>query len=239
VTEYLSVRQVCERALQKIGAFTTHDTGADQDELERSAEWLDMVIGNLTAQQRALWLVDNAVTKALTVGTASYDLLTFLDADAPETGVQFVVSAKIVLSSGQEAPCDIIRRDAYEAIDNKEQTGIPCQIYVDRLHPRPTFKTWPVLGTGQTASLRLKFARYANDADKKPIDKQKIDIPRAWNLWAVWALAAEIGDGPVRKLPDGEVRRIHTTATGLLDGLFAFENQEHANEPRRTAYTDF
>ena len=50
------------------------------------------------------------------------------------------------------------------------------------------------------------------------------------------ALAAQIGNGPVRKLPADEVRDMKAEAGGLLTDLEAYEDHEQANEPRRVEF---
>jgi hypothetical protein len=65
------------------------------------------------------------------------------------------------------------------------------------------------------------------------------EVRENWHLFLVTALAAEIGNGPVRKLPADEVREMQVTAKALLYDLMDYDSHEQADEPRLVAVNPF
>jgi hypothetical protein len=231
----LEIRQVCELALQKIGAFSINDAAASAEELERARSWLDMVVGHMCAQRRRWWLVENTGTVTLAAGINSYVLPTALGVAADS--IEFVIGAWRVQVDGPErVPFDLMRRQEWEAT-TRLTSGPPNQGYIDRA-TTPTLYVNPV-PSDLSYNLDVVWQSFSPDLVSTSAATPLPKIRRAWNFALVHALAAEIGDGPIRKLPADEVKGMRDTAKRLLADLDAYEDQEHADEPRRTEYNDF
>jgi hypothetical protein len=232
----LEIREICEQALGKIGAFATRSSGARPEEMERARYWLDMVVGHVAARQRAWWLVPRTGVITLAPGQSTYNLQTALGAQAPD-GVQFVI--KLLLDeagSGRNVhEVSILRREEWEAIENPLRAGAPEVAYVDR-NRVPTLMLSPVPDSNRPYRLRVVFQQFGSDMTKnKGVDKTYA-IRESWNLYLVTALAAQIGNGPVRKLPADEVKDMKDEARQLLFDLEAYDGQEQASEPRQVSY---
>lgn len=232
-----TVGKICEMALQKIGAFSINDTAARGRDQAVAIDWLDAVVRHVAGTRRAFWLVPATIPITLTAGSQSYALLDAMGANAPAEGVQFPIEATVTDSTGTEWPVDILDRTEYDAVAKKSDTASkPDVIFIDRLDP-PTLYVHPVLATGGSATLNLivqRFNRQITDAS------QAHELRAAWDLFLIHKLASEIGAGPVRRLPDGEVEKMRDSADELLVELEAFENRQHADFPRRTvAFYDF
>lgn len=235
MSQVLSNKRIAEAALRKIGSFSINHSAAEPAELEETLFWLDLIVGTMGAIDRPYWLTEKTVSRALTVDTASYDLENFLGTDKPADGVFFVIAATINDGNGADEPVDIIRRTEYEAIANKNVSGKPDKIYIDRRNVE-TLKTYPVMGTGASYTLNLILQSYPPDMTKNS-GNSKHGIPPEWNMWMIKSTAAEIGDGPVRKLPRTERRDIFAEAEILYGKLQAYANREKAG-PGRTSRWD-
>lgn len=239
----LQVREVAERALRMIGAFSINDEGADPAELDEAMFWLDMLVGRVGARQRAWWLVPVTRLVPLTAGQEAYDLAALL---AEQQGIQAVVSVRRVarldgreeaLEEGQDG-AGVLRRTEWEALDRIAPAGVPRAVHIDRAE-RPTLRVWPKPASPPTHDLRIVYQRFTADVTALGPTQRVPDVRQTWNLYLVVALAAWLGNGPVRKLPADEIRDLQQREASLLDELEAFDAQEQAAEPRRVAYNDF
>ena len=256
-----SISEICDRALRKIGAFAIRSSGARPEEIEEARYWLDMTVGHQSSRMRTWWMVPGSGTFNLTSGTAEYDLAASLGQAQAPTGVQFVIAVYLYNTTTgtdiHEIP--IVRRQEWEhrqiggLPDDSDRSpflwgtdgalpaiepGQPKACYIDR-QQAPTIHLSPTPDDVTPYGLRVVFQSYATDFTKEPPNDKTYKLRTAWNLWVVTALAAQIGNGPVRKLPQDEVKDMRSEATRLRDELEAYENMEHANEPRRVAYHNF
>ena len=258
----LSIEQICERALRKIGAWAIRSSGGRPEELQEARYWLDMVVGHEASRQRTWWLVPASGTFTLTAGNAGpYDLTSVLGASTD--GIQFVIEVIIfdAVSGLDIVNLPLMRRQEWETRiigpDNRpdpvesarlldtsvvpmpsDPPGVPQMCYVNR-DQRPTIEFYPGPDSNRTYGARVVFQSFASDFTKNlPLDKT-YKLRTSMNLWIVTALAAQIANGPVRRLPSDEVKDMKTEAQVLRDDLEAYENQEQASEPRRISYVDY
>ncbi len=227
----LSASEVCEAALEKIGSFSINDTAADGEELKRTAKWLDLVVGEMTETERCTWLIEDTVTVPLVADQAIYNLATAMGASYPTDGVMYITSSWITDGTNDD-DVELIRRTDLEGITVKGATGKPELIYIDRLSDKDqqSFTVYPV-PVDTTYSLKFVFQRHAPDL-RNDVGKKAHGFHRGWQKWLVLATAAEIGDGPVRRLPSTEVDRIRRDAQMSFDKLQASQNRENV-APRR------
>lgn len=232
----LSNKQVVESALRKIGEYSFNDPSANDSAIEVGLFWLDLVVGHYTSVNDAYWLISNTFAITLIADQISYNLENALGTDAKEEGVFFVEAAYVNDGNNREVQIDILRRDQYESIENKTASGTPNSIYVDRQTPTETLYTYPVMGSGGSYTIKLVLRQYSEDITKKRIAATH-GLPPEWQLWMIKALAAEIGDGPVRKLPVNEIKALKSDADILYKQLLAYSNREH-DSGYRTARFD-
>lgn len=242
MSRHLTVGQICERSLRKVGTYAIRDQGPDPGEIEEARYWLDMLVGHVSASQRCWWLVPATLEFDLPALAASFDLEEAVGPQNwPENGMQFPIQASVLLPDGiDEYELELVRRRDYEDIPRKSQVGRPKLLYIDRLNA-PTAHVYPV-PEREGYRLRLVVQAFADDVT---VDLQRssnftiTSVRAAWNLYLVTALAAQIGNGPVTRLPQGEIDDMSRAAAGLLADLFAYDNHEQAGAPRRVAYVDF
>jgi hypothetical protein len=118
------------------------------------------------------------------------------------------------------------------------QPGPPAICYIDRAQ-RPTMYLSPTPDTLTPYGVRVLFQSYADDFVNAKPESRQYRFRASWNLWMVTALAAQLADGPVRKLPADEVGSMKKDAEKYRNELEAYEADEHANDPQRVAYSDF
>ncbi len=227
----LSVSEVCETALRKIGSFSINDSAADPEEMKEAAKWLDLVVAEMTETERCTWLIEDTVTVSLVAGQATYNLANAMGTSYPTDGVMWITSVWITDgTSDQEVEMD--RRSDYEEITVKSSTGKPDSIYIDRLSDKDkqSFTVYPV-PVDASNSLKLVIQKHAPDL-KNDFGKKAHGFHLGWQKWLVLATAAEIGDGPVRRVPSSENDRTRRDAQMSFDKLQASQNRENV-APRR------
>lgn len=238
MAQILSVADFCKRALRKIGSFSINDAGAEPEEMEEARFWLDMIVGHQAARKRTWWLTPTTATFALEAGTQEYDLDAMLAPTASARGEQFVIQAFLDDADTGEMIHEISLRSRreWEETDQRQRAGTPECAYIDR-HQSPKMLVSPVPNDARSYQVRVIFQSYSpNFPAMQWVNRTDTAIRSSWNLWLVTALAAQIGNGPVRKLPADEVRDMKAEAGGLLTDLEAYEDHEQANEPRRVEF---
>ena len=227
---------ICERALRKIGAFSVNDTAADPEELAEALYWLDLAVAELAGTEQCQWLIPTTLSIALAANTPSYDLSTALGTANPTDGVLFPIEAWIRDSNGLDTPIDIIRRRDFEDIEDKDKAGVTDRIYIDRLNEDQNIFIYPVVDeTGY--SIRLLCQTYAANLGGTGLTATgniAHGFSAEWQKWMVLQNAADIGSGPVRRLPISETDRIRAEAGTSLTKLMAHSNREKVSQPRRT-----
>lgn len=239
----LSVRRVCEEALRKIGAYSINDTAADGEHLRIAINWLDIIMGELSGTTRLFWLVSEPLTLALNVADQkAWPLPASLGSDAPAEGVQFPISAVLVDDDGNRTPLSILRLDQYQALEDPNETGVPTSVYIDRLleptlyvHPVPDVATFSIELIVQTFSKTIASDRAVANA-RAGSDSHGLRL--TWQKWAIYELAASLGDGTIRTLAETRLARLQTTADRSRALLLAYENRDQNSEAPQTDFND-
>jgi hypothetical protein len=238
MSQALSVADICQRALRKIGAYAIRSSGARSEEMEEARYWLDMLVGHQVSRKRTWWQVPATAALALREGVQEYSLDAELAPGASRNGEQFVIQAYLDDATTGEVIHEISLRSRreWEDMDQRQRAGIPEFAYIDR-HQSPTMLLSPVPDGVRSYTVRLVFQSYSPNFRAMAWNNHTDSSVRSsWNLWLVTALAAQIGNGPVRKLPADEVRDMKQEAGQLLTDLEAYEDHEQANEPRRVEF---
>jgi hypothetical protein len=229
-----SAAEICEMALRKIGAFAINDEAADQDEMDEALRWLDLILAEVTGTRRCYWLMPATVTFDWPGAEESVVLADQMGADYPPTGVQFPVRAwSVNVTSGlRETELELCRRKTYEAKSDLTTAGSPEILFVDRLVENQKAYIWPVPATDDLYQVAIEFQTYNQSALGTQGGDQAgdvpIGVPKEWQLFVVTRLAAEVGDGPVKRLDTGTIRDWRTLADGYMSALI-YANKEKTN----------
>lgn len=232
----LTQREICERALRKIGSYSISDTGARGPELEEANRWLDLVIGHVTSIRRTFWMIEETETMTVTAGQEAYLLRTAM-ASGPR--VQSLVTIKRVdLVSGHRTEIPLARRLEWEERDGTITDGEPQMAFYDRTRD-PTLHIYPPPPDPVTYSVDVVFHGLSPNLVSGNVNASLDAWRDNWNLYLITALAAELADGPIRKAPGDEVKALRADAKRLYEELVDYDGGERADEPRRVAYNDF
>jgi hypothetical protein len=242
----LRARQVAERALRLIGAYSINETAARAEYVDEALYWLDMIQAELAGTVQCFWLLTETLSFDLTAATVDYDLETLLSGDWPAEGIEYVVNAWLENEVGSRFPLEIKRRRDFENVSTPDLTGTPEWLYIDRT-ATPTVRTYPTLSdTSQTWSVKLVIQKQAPIiAGVGPVPKTdagesiETGLPAAWNRYAVYALGADIGNGPVRKLPLQSIEDYRQQAAIAMTRMQEFQNREQETTDPITQGMDF
>lgn len=259
----LSVGEVIDRALRKIGHYPTRSSGPRPGDVEEARYWLDMLVGHQSARQRWWPLVAATATFPLVAGQASYTLATAIGGSQAPTGIAFVIRTILYnVTTGQDIhELPIVRRQEFELrafaepgtaqdstpwtwgdVDRSgvgtAQAGPPNACYITR-DQSPVMVVYPAPDALVSYGVRVLFQSYAPDFTEAAANERVTAIRETWNLWMVTALAAQIGNGPVRKLPADEVREMKQEALSLRTELEAYDVHEAQTTGKRVAYNDW
>ena len=229
-----SVNFVLQRALRKIGAFPVSSSGAKPAEMEEARYWFDMVVGHLAARKRTWWLVPETATFALVAGQKEYALADLMPLDDAEDGLQAVVAVWVddATTGATLGEVSILRRQEYEGEVGyaANAVGPPASCHIDRTQ-RPVLKFVQAPDAAGSYRARVLYQTYAPDL-RSGRDIKKLERFRTtWTLYLTLAVAAQIADGPVRKLPRDEVQDMKRDAAAALHDLESYDDHEQHDEP--------
>lgn len=220
-----TVAQIAELALQRIGAFSVNDPQADAAEMERAIQWLEIAVSEFSGTEYSAVLEHETLIAALDPPASSYVLADLYGADWPDEDMAFAIRVQIrdTTAGTNDQEVQLINRQQYLDIENKSQTGLAQQAWIDRAG-QPTIHLDRTPGATATYSLLLSFQTYNRDMMAGSSEGQgniAHGFKAEWQKWLILACACEIGDGPVRKLPVQELRELRAQRKESYDKLMA------------------
>lgn len=229
----LTARQVCEQALRKVGSYSINDTGADPDEMREALSWLDLIMAELAGTNNRLFLRPDTVEIPMVNDQRAYSL----DIAGLEQGVSYPVKATLHYGGSFLGDIQIATRGEYEVL-RQTDVGHPQFIYIDRLntpvmHVHPT----PQSGLLPGHSIRLVVQTLGPDVIPRGAghalgNASATGLRHAWQRWAIYRLASDLGDGTIRTLPGNKLRTFEAKAGEALAMLQAHEDREHSTPTR-------
>ncbi len=232
-TKYTSLA-ICEMALRKIGSFSINDESANASEMMVTLDSLDLIMAELSGVERCWWLIPKTIQIPLILDVSDYDITTVLIDNDLLDGIQFPYDANLDNGEGVITEITMRTRARWDKLFSNNTSGTPSDIYINR-HSSPTMQVYPIPGEGiDGSSINLSFQSFAPSVGS--INNEAHGLREAWQRWAVFQLAADIGDGPVRKLPARDIQGFEKRAAIALTKLLSFENKEHESQPIKTAF---
>lgn len=226
----LTSAQLCEHALRQIGVFSVYDTGADPASFQVTIERLDLLVAEMVGSYNFWYFTPAEQTIALEAGVNEYELGALLDDD-----LQFVQHI-FLLRNGKQWPVRQIRKSTYDEFSEDPPTGTtPEWAYIERKdNPKLFLLPAPIEGD----MLLVNGQQYSDDLTQ---DNGQIPhgFPAAWQRSIILQLAADIGAGPVKKIPRDELEDLKKDAGKAMRRLDAFNNRENVRRPRYTKPRDF
>ena len=174
----LDIDEIIEEAYERAGLGRAF-SGADYRTARRSLNLLSQEFANRGIN---LWTIEDA-TQALSSGTATYTL--------PTNTVSILDYAIRTGSSSTQVDTAITRMHVgdYASLSNKNSTGRPTQIYIERLRDAPQITVWPVPNDN---SYTLVYYRVKRIEDSSNGGEYQYDAPTRFLPAIVSGLAYHI-----------------------------------------------
>lgn len=224
---FLTAKQVAENALNKIGAFPSSMSQADQGELRTALRWLEMTLNAYTGMRKMPGFT-KTVDIPVEAGIGDYNLGDYTDSAL----TQQVFSVSLINALGDVDPLTMMFEDESDH-ENLTDTGNPQRCLVTR-DIRPILKVFPQPTQNNEDKgdlLRVRLQSFHEEIDPTGNGDIDLNLRPSWNMWAIKRLAYEIGSGPVRRLSSGELDRIQAEYVLLENALFARDGLENAGGP--------
>jgi hypothetical protein len=216
-----TAKNVAENALSTIGAFPASQSAPDPGELKKTLQWLEMLLSYQSGIRpiAGFWQIFDIPLEA---NVGDYNMADY----ASKRGVIHVFSAALVGVNSDPDFLDFVYEDD-AVLENLSATGRPSRVSVTKdremmlkVYPTPT-------QVEQDAGLviRVRVQTYHDTIDDEGIADEDINLRPAWYLWLTKRLAYEIGCGPVRRLAEGELKRLEDDAHKLENALLARDGQ--------------
>lgn len=228
---------LAENALRRVGSYGPKDTGADPDHLSIALKALDAAVKELSGTLRCWWLIPVNVSVDLTAAENPIDIVA-KSASIGTGEFQFLVDAKISHSIGQGYHRDlkVITRRKYNELSDKDVAGYPTRLYIDRTVLVPLIYLHPVPWDANF-TLHVTYQTYGADQTADS-GRQTTGLDQAWDRWADYQVAFDIGAGPVARLPINELNLYKREAETSRQRLENFQNRE-ADYPPLGTFRDF
>lgn len=220
----LTAAEISEQALAQIGSFSVYDSGPDQASFDRTLLRLDLLLSETVGSYNFWWFVPASQEIALTQDNPALNLNALLTPD-----LQFIQHVFLV-RDGKQTELKQIRREEYDGYTIEQPTpGTPDCIYIER-NDEPNAYVVPAT-TLEGDKLLITGQGYSSDVTR---DNGQIahGFPAAWQRGLILQLAADIGSGPIIKLPRDELQDLKTDAGTAFRRLDAFNNREQVRRPR-------
>lgn len=296
--------ELAHDALELVGKYTPAQQAAEPVDVDRALHFMELLIAELCETHRIQWLIPTTLDIPLIADQQDYALNTSSgNYTAPSDKIVYPISAWLRDQNDHDQRIDIVRREQWEALEMKDTSGTPDEVYIDRVNDDKTMSVYPIPiaidgstlaydaqtgnftvgatltgGTsGATAiiqadsdsgatgtltlesvsgtfqdneaitddsggaavanglvmlpmSVRLVFMTYAPSMLGATTPQTDGDtahgFPRGWQRWIAHATAADIGNGPVVRLPLERLKDIRAVADLAKKELLGYQNRE-------------
>lgn len=182
---------IITEALEQLGVLAEGES-PNANQLTSCARTLNMLIKYWQADGFNIFALANQ-TIDLTAGTVSYTL-------SPRP--MMIMNAVRVDSDGIETPLDLLNRNDYIELTDKDSTGAPVSIYYDpQVGTNNKMYIWPVPNNADY-DIKVWYQRSIHDVDQATDD---VDYPQEWYLPLAFNLAVALANKyaiPPKRLAD-------------------------------------
>lgn len=228
-----NVNEIVTMALRRIGSIGPHDV-PDPASFTIGMKVLDMLVAEIVETEKPLWLIPEAVDVTLSPATQPFDFVQAAGSDIPTGRFANPITVSIVAdSTGVVTPLTKMSLREYQALSDAEQPGFPSAVYIDRTELRPKFYFDSVI---QVTGYTLRVVFYLLN---EPIAVNgSHGFPQAWQRFLTYALAADLGSGPVLHIEEQKIDSFRQVAEDSRRKLFARKNRPYAR-PQRVRFRDY
>lgn len=199
MSKLFSAREIGVLALRKIGVVSALETSANEGKLLVALQQLDLILSEKSGTTRLWNFVPQELTFSYTADAESVNITSLLGAN--NTLDMF----KAAYNDDTDDEITLLRRDEFDLYKNGGLfpfiTGRVLYVasdgddtYSAYLRPVPT-EAITIRITGQ------RFSPSVSDATSSSSNLAH-GFEKPWQRWMVYALAADIGDGPLARIPE-------------------------------------
>lgn len=240
MTRLLNATDICTRALRMIGAFPTSESAPEGEDLQEALNWLDLIMGEMAGTAYLFSFVPATIFVPIVNGAA---VLPVPINNSLMGTVAFPTEAFLVRPGGFCDAVTIVTRETFESVSAQAAIGQPRWVFVDRT-PDPVIQLFPAIDAADPGVYQLGLVVQTEPPDVTPkgvANSQPTSTGHgfraAWQRMLIYRLAADIGRGPVRTLPQGRLNDFRKEADIAFARLEVFDRQ-HDNEPPIAASYD-
>lgn len=198
-----SAREIATLALRKAGIVSPQDTAASEDKLLIALKFLDTILSEKSGSGRLWFLVPQSLTFSYTADAASVDITSLL-------GSTRIDMFRAAYNDDTDDEITLLREADFQTIKNGGAlpftSGRNLYIasdgdgtYTAYMLPAPT-AALTVRITGQTLTPAVAGATQSSS-------ELAHGFEMSWQRWMIHALAHDVGDGPLARLPEERLNR--------------------------------
>lgn len=218
-----TAREMCTSALEKVGIISPYETSAPEGVVQKCLRYLDMILSFRTGTRRLWFFVPAASQVTWPADQGSYDLTGALASNPLD------LYRAAYVDDSTDAPIELVRRAEFEESRNDTAAGTasPDMIYIqDDGDGTYTGHIRPV--PSEAKAIRFVGQKLSPSVATAVGEAVETDhgYGAPWQLWMLYALAIEIGDGPIAKLDGsrlGAWRKVEKDLWGRLESYRADE----------------
>lgn len=235
-----SAREICELALRKIGAFAINDEAANDTEMEVALQCYEIIVSEIATIMGCWFLIPESFRFYWPGPTATGTVAEIMADIYPAVGIQRPIRATLIDANGVRCGnLPMVRRAAYDSVDNKSTQGRPELLYFDSLALEPEVSIYRVPQDGVTWQVELEAQVFPKSILGEQINTDQSgdvrhDFGVGWQHYMVNKLASVIGDGPVRQKQRQDLEAWETKSQNQLAELIAWDNRERRSTLART-----
>lgn len=220
----LSPSRLAVLALRRIRNVSWFEGEAEGQALTVALEHLDLIVAELAGTERLWWLQKFDQEVAAVGGQRDYDLSGVLTPDP-----QDIIFAAWIDEQERRVPLRLYRRVDWDELDDRDiaEAAEPIGVYVERT-PQSMLRLYPTPTEDGTLNLTVQVL----SGNLTQVDAP-LDLPAAWQRYFVLELAADLGSGPIERLPTEQQDRFRNMAANLKNMLLARARHENVAIPRQ------
>lgn len=202
ITFNLTVQQIIDAALQKIGVLGEGETSSGNQFVEALRE-LNLMLLTWSMEGPNLWTETEGTPIPLISGTATYTL-----SPRPRS----VMDVRFAVSGVEQRPMTEFDRKDWNVFPMKTSPGAPLRYVVSRQRTATTLTFWPVPNQTGVWTAPYSYERVWESATSPSED---LDVPQEWLETVTVNLGARLADD--YRLTGQHVDRVRDRAARLYD----------------------
>jgi hypothetical protein len=179
--------EIIKAALLNVGGIGRGET-PDSDQFTDSAYLLNMIVKTLHADGMPLWAMKQ--TSFALTATTTYTIGAGATVNTARP-LKIVSAFTRVTDDNFDQPVEVITRQEYDNLSNKQSEGVPIKLFYDprgAANANGVINIWPKPDT-TSISDRTLYITYQRPAEDFDASTDEPDFPQEWYMVLVWMLS--------------------------------------------------